>query len=63
MTKPGAGEEARKGAVVAKGRINVGNIKEREKATARDAGADETSVETTLVLLAFKLRLGVAQLL
>ena len=37
MTQPGAGEEAREGAVVAEGGIDVRNIEEGEKATLRDA--------------------------
>ena len=61
MTKPGAGEETREGAVVAEARLNVGNIEEGEETTVRDAGANEAVVETSPVLLAFKLCLGVAQ--
>ena len=37
LTQPGAGEEAREGAVVAEARLDVGNIKEGEEATLRDA--------------------------
>ena len=37
LTQPGAGEDPREGAVAAESRLNIGNIKEGEETTLRDA--------------------------